>query len=449
MRVCYVFFALCGVLVPNTVRAEGTRAEKKADLAGFNAAALARVDSVIERAVRDGATPGAALAVGRAGRLVRLRGYGHLGWDPNSPAVTDSTLYDLASLTKAIGTTTVALQLIYEGKLGLEDPISKHLKFWPSKGRQGRIRVRHLLQHTSGLPAGVELWERRGTRDARLARLAKLRMTHEPGKTRVYSDVGMILLGAILEKVAGDRLDKLFAEHLVSPLELNETMFNPLGSFARDRIAPTEYDRDRGSALQGRVHDPNAQALAGVAGHAGLFSSARDLATIAAALLDAARNRPNGLFETNAFALALNQRAFGRPLGWDVPTGASSAGEYFSMESFGHTGFTGTSIWIDPDQDLFVVLLTNRVHPSATNQRHLALRRDVHDAIQTAIAGPAPDYVEWSPLHTIPVLPMIEAVVLPTRGRGPWAEIAGVLLLLTAAQRARRTQLRREPRQDD
>lgn len=372
---------------------------------GFDSIALARVDSVIRQALRDGASPGAALVIGRAGRLVRLRGYGTIDWNPFSPLVTDSTLFDLASLTKAIGTTTATLLLVRDGVIGLEDRVADHLSFWPRSGKHGDIRIRHLLQHTSGLPAGTAIWSAGGTRMQRLAQLAELRITSAPGSRREYSDVGMMLLGALLEEVSRGPLDDLLGQRVFGPLGMIETRFNPLFEFNAERIAPTERSSSTGQLLQGRVHDGNATALDGIAGHAGLFGTARDLARFSAAILDAAQNRPNALFPDHSFTDALEQRAFGRPLGWDAPVGArSSSGHYFSSESFGHTGFTGTSIWIDPEQDLFIVLLTNRLNPSATNQKHIALRRDVHDAVQLAIRAPAPSAVRFE-LPAAPVVP--------------------------------------------
>lgn len=421
MRLVRVFSSLSLLVLAGVmpVRAEGER-EGPAETVGMSAAGLERVDSLIMQAVRDGATPGAALAVGRGGQLVRLRGYGHLIWDPLSAAATDSTLYDLASLTKAVGTTTVALMLVREGRLDLTAPVSRYLSYWPSAGKHGRVQIHHLLHHTSGLPAGVALWTKGGTRDSRFAQLAKLPIRREPGDAREYSDVGMILLGAIIEQVSGERLDQLLEERVFRPLNLKETGFNPLRRldapyavkggdpltvattsaaaaavrklYVTTRIAPTEYDRDRGAALQGVVHDQNAAALDGVAGHAGLFSSARDLAVLVQDLMDAALGRRSTLFPEGELARLLDDgHGSRRPLGWDIPTGPrSSSGQFFSQSSFGHTGFTGTSIWIDPEQDLFVVLLTNRLHPSARNQKHVALRREVHDAVQLAIYRPAP-----------------------------------------------------------
>lgn len=392
---CAFVCALCIGVAPAHARAErAAEREVAPELAGFNSTKLARVDSVIRHAIAEGASPGAALVVGRHGKLVRLRGYGRTDWDPFAPHVTDSTLYDLASLTKAMGTATVAAQLVREGRLRLDTPIHRYLDAWPARGLHGLITVRHLLAHTSGLPAGHDIWTGTHTRNERVAQLAKLRVHTRPGRTRNYSDVGMILLGAIIEDVVGARLDAVLQTRLFGPLGMADTRFNPLrydshrGAFSLTSIAPTEVDTYvRRSLVHGVVHDLNAWALDGVAGHAGLFSSARDMATYGQMILDATRGAETPIFERGAFASWIRQRSFGRPLGWDVPTGpTSSAGRYFSRASIGHTGFTGTSLWIDPERDLFVVLLTNRLNPSARNQKHVQLRRDVHDLVQLAIA---------------------------------------------------------------
>jgi CubicO group peptidase (beta-lactamase class C family) len=369
--------------------------EVAAELAGFSATRLARVDSAIQAAIRDGATPGAALAIGRDGKLVRLRGYGHIDWDPFSALVTDSTLYDVASLTKVVGTTTAAMLLIRDGRLNPDRPIFHYLAGWPRTGAHARITARHLLDHTSGLPAGVNLWSGVGTRSDRIARIARARVATTPGARRVYSDVGMILVAAIVESISGDRLDWFLEQRVFTPLAMHDTRFNPLQSehspFDLSRIAPTELDSSiRHRLVHGEVHDLNAVALGGVAGHAGIFSSVRDLATFAQVMLDAARGRQALLNADNGLGVLLARNGNGgRPLGWDVPVGRnSSAGGYFSGTSFGHTGFTGTSIWIDPDRDLYVVLLTNRLNPTARNQKHLPLRREVHDLVQLALFDP-------------------------------------------------------------
>lgn len=361
---------------------------------GLDPRRLERVDSLIRYALANGATPGAALVVGRHGRIVRMRGYGRTDWDPRAPEVTDSTLYDLASLTKAMATATVAAQLSGEGRLHLDAPVHRYLPDWPATGLHGRITVRHLLAHTSGLPSGADLWPGLRSRREIIASLGKLKVWTQPGSRREYSDVGMILLGAVLEEVTGSRLDDLLEVRVIRPLELRDTRFNPLtahgesGSFTLARIAPTELDTYvRKTLVHGVVHDLNAWAMDGVAGHAGLFSSARDMAVFGQSILDAARGQPTPLFPRDTFSSWLGgERIDGRPLGWDVPSSRrSSAGLYFSRSSIGHTGFTGTSLWVDPEHDVFVVLLTNRLNPSASNQKHVELRRDVHDFVQLSI----------------------------------------------------------------
>jgi CubicO group peptidase (beta-lactamase class C family) len=369
--------------------------EVSPELAGFSATRLARVDAAIAAAIRDGATPGAAIAIARNGRIVRLRGYGHIDWAHGAASVTDSTLYDVASLTKAVGTATAALLLIREGRLDPDRPISAYLRDWPANGLHGRITARHLLDHTSGLPAGLNLWTGVGTREDRVARIARARIATTPGTARVYSDVGMILMAAIAEQLSSQRLDWFLEQRVFTPLAMHDTRFNPTfadrSAFDLSRIAPTELDTTvRRRLVHGEVHDLNAAALGGVAGHAGMFSSVRDLATFAQVILDAAGGRHDMLTNDGTLATLLSRRGpQGRPLGWDVPTGTNSAaGAYFSRTSFGHTGFTGTSIWIDPERDLYVVLLTNRLNPSARNQKHLPLRREIHDLVQLALLDP-------------------------------------------------------------
>jgi CubicO group peptidase (beta-lactamase class C family) len=361
---------------------------------GLDPQRLALVDSVILHALSDSASPGAALVVGRYGRLVRLRGYGRTDWNPFAPAVTDSTLYDLASLTKAMSTATLAAQLVREGRLDLDVPIHNYISIWPGWGAYGRITARHLLTHTSGLPPGMDLWPGVRGRDERIASLARLKVRTAPGTRREYSDVGMILLGAVLEAITESRLDVLLHDRVCEPLAMRDTRFNPLvpdaaqSRFMLARIAPTELDTYvRKVLVHGVVHDLNAWSLDGVAGHAGVFSSARDMATFAMALRDASQGLDSPAFP--AFSLHAGPSQAGTslaPLGWDVPSGPdSAAGLYFTRSSFGHTGFTGTSLWIDPERDIFVVLLTNRLNPSARNRKHVQLRRDVHDLVQLAI----------------------------------------------------------------
>jgi CubicO group peptidase (beta-lactamase class C family) len=360
---------------------------------GMDPIGLARLDGILEDAVRTRAIPGAALAVGRHGKLVRLQGYGRLDPRPGFGMVTDSSIYDLASLTKVIGTTTAVMLLVEAGQLDLDAPLARYLPEWRGSAVKEEVTVHQLLTHSAGLPAFGPLWKEHRGREAYLQQIAGLDLEYQPGTKEVYSDYGMILLGLMIERIAGRPLDLFLAERVFEPLGMRETGFNPT---ALARIAPTEIDTlFRKTHIHGEVHDENAYAIGGVAGHAGLFSSARDLARFAQLLLDggAYGTTPDGAPGGSRLLRAETIRDFAtrqpgrtsRAIGWDTPSGNSSAGEYFSAGSFGHTGFTGTSIWIDPERDVFVVLLTNRVNPSRANQRHIALRRAVHDAVQQAI----------------------------------------------------------------
>lgn len=416
--------AWAGAAAAQPAVAEGLRkGEREAAAAGFSAIGLARVDSTIEAAIRDEATPGAAIAIGRRGQIVRMRGFGRLSWLSDDAAVNDSSLYDIASLTKVVGTTAGIMVLVERGMLDLDRPIHNYLSFWPSIGDHSEITLRHLLTHTSGLPAGANLWSTPGRRE-KVARIAQMRLTSTPGTLTNYSDLGMIVVAAIMEAVTLEPLDEFLYREVFEPLGMRDTRFNPRALIADEVVAgratpllqlpsssaffepyklifswaPAAPSETRGVSLariaptergvpRGYVHDRNAAALDGVAGHAGLFSSVRDLAGFADAVLGALNGRDMPMLSAatvNQFLQKPDRPR--RALGWDVARGdRSSAGDYFSEESFGHTGFTGTSIWIDPKRDLYVVLLTNRVHPSAANQKHIALRRAVHDAVQLAV----------------------------------------------------------------
>jgi len=362
---------------------------------GMDPAALERVDRLLEAAVQDSTTPGAAIAVGRRGRLVRLRGYGTHDWSAASPQVTDSTLYDLASLTKVIGTTTAIMLLVDEGRLALDAPVADVLPEWSADWKRD-VTIRDLLLHRGGLPPFRPYWIELSGREAYRAAIAALTPDYAPRSRTLYSDLGFITLGLVVEHVTGLALDEFLERRVFAPLRMRDTRFLPPAGLAH-RIAPTEVDTVfRRRLVHGEVHDENASALGGVAGHAGLFSSARDLARFATWLLEAARagrdlgeapRGPPGL-PRPATVDAFTRRggpASSRALGWETPTPRSSSGRFFSETAFGHTGFTGTSVWVDPERDVFVVLLTNRVHPTRDNRRHIPLRRAVHDGVAAAI----------------------------------------------------------------
>lgn len=385
---------------------------------GMSADLGARLDSIVEAGIADGAAPGAALAVGRWGRLVHLRGYGKTDPAPGSPAVTDSTLFDMASVTKVVATTTAAMILEEEGKLDLDRTVRSYLPELNAPDK-ANIAVRQILEHRAGFEAFAPVWREARGREAFLRAINQHPLAYPPGDSTIYSDWDLVLTGMIVERLAGEPEDVFLQRRVWGPLGMKDTGFNPLAwgpdhvapatpadtdctvTYRADspmlkRIAPTEVDTVyRHRHVHGIVHDENACALGGVAGHAGLFSSARDLAVFATMMLNGGEYGGTRLLHPTTIArwTARQNPDASRAIGWDTPSGNSSAGRYFSPRSFGHTGFTGTSIWIDPERGLFVILLTNRVNPTRRNMRHEALRRAVADAVQASILD-AP-LIDW------------------------------------------------------
>jgi len=360
--------------------------------AGFSGGLGAELDSLGRAAVAEGAAPAVAMAVGRHGRLVHLRGYGTVEWAPGSAAVTDSTLFDLASVTKVVATTTAAMILEEEGRLDLDRTVASYVPELTDSAKAG-ITVRMLLTHRGGLEAFAPLYRQFRGREQYLEQINLRPLRSVPGTRMVYSDWDLVLMQAVIERITGQPLDEFVRDRVFAPLGMRDTGFRP--AVPRDRIAATERDTARGGLIWGEVHDPNAWAMGGVAGHAGLFGSARDLAVFAQMLLNGGEYGTVRILRPQTIARWTAPQGPGssRALGWDTPSGESSAGRYFSPRSFGHTGYTGTSIWIDPERDVFVILLTTRVNPTAANQKHVAVRRAVADAVMSAIAD-AP-LVDW------------------------------------------------------
>lgn len=371
---------------------------------------LEQLRATVRRGILGGAAPGASLAVGRSGRLVVLDEFGVLDPQLQTP-VSDSTVYDLASLTKVVGTTTAVMLLVDDGVLALDDRVVDHLPGWDrGDPRKSGVTIEQLLLHRAGFaPFRQWYFDRRG-REAYRQALYDEPLEVDPGLGTTYSDLGVLSLGLVVEAASGQRLDELLEERVFGPLGLHDTRYRPPLDWL-PRIAPTEQDTVwRGTQAWGRVHDENADAFGGVAGHAGLFSTARDLAVFADLMLregvvPACRPddgsgvpcptaRPDSLRLIQSETVRRFVRQFdessSRALGWDTPSGRSSAGDLFSARSFGHTGYTGTSIWMDPERDLFVILLTNRVNPTRANQLHVPMRRAVHDlAAQAVLDVPA------------------------------------------------------------
>jgi CubicO group peptidase (beta-lactamase class C family) len=328
----------------------------------------------LEESVARHAFPGAVVAVGRRDTVLFEKGFGALGdQDTTRPGAT--TIYDLASLTKVVGLTTVAMMLTEQQKLDLDAPVTRYVRAFVAGGDS--VTVRHLLTHSSGLPAWQPLFRDVHSREEMFDRVNATPLEAAPGTRTVYSDLGAILLTEVVEGITGERLDHLLERRVLRPLGMRETTYNPPAQL-RPRIAPTENDPWRGRVLRGEVHDENAAAMGGVSGHAGLFSTATDLVKFAQMMLRGgeALVRPGTVA---LFTRAQNLTFSSRALGWDTPSTGSSAGTLLSSHAFGHTGFTGTSIWIDPEQDLFVILLTNRVHPTRANELIREVRPRVAD----------------------------------------------------------------------
>src|SRR5688572_24700798 len=354
----------------------------------MSAARLQKIDKVVARAIKAGGFPGGAVVIGRSGASVLERGFGHLSWSNKTPVVPSRTIYDLASLTKVVATTTAIMILYDEGKIRLDDPVSKFLPAF-SGGAKDDITIQHLLEHRSGLPAGRDLWRIAMTPgEARQAAL-ETPLECNPGRCMIYSDLGPDILGFVVEAVTEQRLDAFLQERLFDPLQMEDTYFRPHWTL-RDRIAPTELTPPRGYPLRGEVHDENAFALGGVAGHAGLFSTATDLAVFAQMMLNGGEINGVRIVADSTVALftARTPARGTRALGWDTCGHDGSCGKYLSGRAYGHTGFTGTSLWIDPEHEMFVILLTNRVHAARARRPSKVIadvRADVADAAALAV----------------------------------------------------------------
>ncbi|HWZ56640.1 MAG TPA: glycoside hydrolase family 3 N-terminal domain-containing protein [Verrucomicrobiae bacterium] len=356
---------------------------------------LQRAYDVLGQAVNDHAFPGGILAVGYKGELI-VHEFGRQTYDANSPTINVDTMYDAASLTKPVVTATLFAMQVEAGRIGLDLPVSRYLPEWndgPNPDWRKAVTVRNLLTHSSGLPAHREYFLSLRSKREFIAAICREPLEYAPGTKTVYSDLGFILLGEILERTTGKTVDQLARERIFAPLDMTSAMFNPPKNLV-DRIAPTENDTTfRKRLVHGVVHDENAFAMGGVSGHAGMFATAGDLATFCQMMLNGGIYGHHRLLTratvskfTSAEAISGNART----LGWMVPTTNSSSGRYFSPHSYGHLGYAGTSIWIDPDRQLFVILLTNRVYPTRENDKITAIRPAVHDAVIEALGLASP-----------------------------------------------------------
>lgn len=350
-------------------------------------AVFSRVFELLQHAIAERAFPAASLAVTHRGKLIVLKSVGRFSYEANSPQVTTGSIFDLASVSKVVATTSMAMILYERGLLDLEAPIAAIIPEFgdASDSRKAEVTVRMLLAHSSGLPAYEKLFLRVKNREGLIAAAFTAPLTADPGTRAEYSDIGFIILGAALERIADEPLDRFCQREVFGPLGMGRTTFNPPATW-RASIVPTADDRAfRRRVIQGEVQDENASALGGVAGHAGVFSTAQDIAIFAHAMLKGGapmvRREALAQFTRRESSPAGTSRA----LGWDTPSTSSQSGGYFSSYSFGHLGYTGTSLWIDPERQLSVTFLTNRTWPDCKNEAIKQVRPLVHDAIIEAL----------------------------------------------------------------
>jgi uncharacterized protein YbbC (DUF1343 family)/CubicO group peptidase (beta-lactamase class C family) len=370
--------------------------EAPATAIGFDPDRLRRIDERIDRAITEGQVPGAVVIVGRRGAIVHTKASGRRAVEPSPEPMTRDTIFDMASLTKPVATATSVMLLVEEGRIRLEDRVVKYLPELDNHGKR-EITVEHLLRHRAGLVPDNPLSDYADGPEAAWKRFAEIDLKSPPGERFVYSDVGFLILGKLVERVSGLTLDDFARRRIFQVLDMKDAHFRPVSAGnpsdrpAADRIAPTEREAPGKALLRGVVHDPRSRALRGVTGHAGLFATADDLAVYAQTLLNGGLG-PNGrrlmspLAVRALFDPGTTPEGQRRGLGWDVETSYSSPrGELFGPGSLGHTGFTGTSIWIDPETESFVILLTSRLHPKGDKPAPSSLRSDVATLAAAAI----------------------------------------------------------------
>jgi CubicO group peptidase (beta-lactamase class C family) len=345
---------------------------------GLRAQSFAEVDAVVRQGIRQGIYPGAVVVIGRRDTVLYSRGYGHFTWKPTSPVPDpDSTMWDIASITKVVGTASAVMRLIEAGLLSLDAPVRQYLPRF-SGGPKDRVTVRMLLDHTSGLRSYAPLFKQARTRESAIDQLHAEPVIRTPGETPLYSDLNAILLALVVERVSGMPLDRYVAREVFEPLEMRQTTYRPTAAMKR-RTVPTALWR--GHPVQGQVNDPNAAVLGGAAGHAGIFSTGMDLARYAQAWLRSGVGPRGQWVSPTTMRRFLERGANSGPrlLGWDTAEHGgkepSVFGTLISDAGYGHTGFTGTEIWIDPARDMFLVFLTNRTYDPRPRDSQHALRR--------------------------------------------------------------------------
>jgi CubicO group peptidase (beta-lactamase class C family) len=342
-----------------------------------------RAFDILRSGVEQRAFPGAAVAIAHHGKLVAYKGLGHFTYDSASSLVEPQTIYDLASVTKVVATTAACMILHEGGQFDLEQPLVDLLPGFSAGDdpRRRQVTLRMLLAHSSGLPAYVKLFQTTHNKEELVRQALAVPLTADPGIRAEYSDIGFILLGEALERITNEPLDRFCRREVFSRLKLTTMTFNPPKSW-EPLIPPTEDDQTfRHAIIRGKVNDENASVMGGVAGHAGCFATAHDVSVFAQHMLLGG----TPLVRPETLAIFTRREEFpsetSRALGWDTPSQPSQSGKYFSLRSYGHLGYTGTSLWIDPDRQLSVTLLTNRTWPDRGSQLIKQIRPAFHDVV--------------------------------------------------------------------
>jgi len=370
---------------PTASRAGG----KLRDATAGQAERFADAFGEVEKWIADKAFPGAVLAVGQHGSLMVLKAFGWPDYSPGTKPERTNEIFDMASVSKVVATTTAAAILYERGRIALEAPVIGYVPEFAGTPMHEDITVRHLLSHSSGLHVQARLWGEARNRAELLQRVHQLQLASKPGEKAQYRDYNMILMGEIVERVTGQPLDRFLRRGVFGPLRMKDTGYNP-SKRKLPRIAPTEFDKAlRNRLVRGQVHDENCYVMGGVCGHAGLFSTARDLAVFAQMMLNEGIYGGKRILKEETVRLFTARQpspeGTTRALGWDTPAPGSWAGERASVRAVMHTGFTGTSIYIDPERDAFVVLLTNRVYPTRDNGKISQARPAIHTAVLAAL----------------------------------------------------------------
>jgi CubicO group peptidase (beta-lactamase class C family) len=346
---------------------------------------FAAARAVIERAVEEKAFPAAVVEVGTAHQPLWREAFGRLSFDPGAAVTRDDTYFDLASLTKVLATTPLVARMTERGRISLDDPVSMHVPQWQDRHGGAPVTIRDLLSHSSGLPAHRPLFREHTGRAAFEQAICDTTLEYEPRSMSIYSDLGFMLVGFILEDAAP--LPTQFDTLMQQMGSIQDLQFNPPRTWLRN-LAPTRQDEWRGRLLVGEVDDENAWALGGVAAHSGLFGTSQAVGECARHLLQLLEGR-QGAFQRDTLLTFISRRtdipSSSRALGWDTMLPTSSCGTRMSPRAFGHVGFTGTSLWIDPDRAVYVILLTNRVHPTPDNHAIKQVRPAFHDAVMEAL----------------------------------------------------------------